>query len=43
MGFTPANVGEANIWSAMFAEQALRLYTADVTGRPLPFAVEDLV
>ena len=43
IGFTAGNAGEANIWCAMFAEQALRLYAADVIDQHLPFAVEDLV
>ncbi|MES2626488.1 MAG: hypothetical protein V4628_14485 [Pseudomonadota bacterium] len=42
IGFTPDKVGEDNTWCAMFAEQALRLYAADTTGQPLPFAVEDI-
>lgn len=43
IGFTAGSAGGANVWSAMFAEQALRLYAADVLGQPLPFQVEDLV
>jgi len=43
IGFTAGNFGEDNIWCAMFAEQALRLYAADVREQPLPFAMEDLV
>lgn len=43
LGFTADSAGGANVWSAMFAEQALRLYAADAAGQPLPFAVEDLV
>jgi hypothetical protein len=43
IGFTAGSADGANIWSAMFAEQALRLYAADVLGQPLPFTVEDLV
>jgi hypothetical protein len=43
LGFTAGTAGGDNVWSAMFAEQALRLYAADVLGQPLPFGVEDLV
>jgi hypothetical protein len=43
IGFTAGNSGEDNIWCAMFAEQALRLYAADLSDEPLPFAMEDLV
>jgi hypothetical protein len=43
IGFTAGNIGEDNIWCAMFAEQALRLYAADLRDEPLPFVMEDLV
>ena len=42
VGFTAGNIGEDNIWCSMFAEQALRLYAADVSDQPLPFTMEDL-
>jgi hypothetical protein len=42
VGFTAGNVGEDNVWATMFAEQALRLYAADVNDQPLPFTMEDL-
>lgn len=34
---------EANVWSAMFAEQALRLHAAQMAGEPLPFVADALV
>jgi len=34
---------DANVWGAMFAEQALRLYVAHVQQQPLPFSAEALV
>jgi len=34
---------DANVWGAMFAEQALRLYVAQVQQQPLPFAAGALV
>ncbi len=43
MGFCTDNKPEANIWCAMFTEQALRLYAAYLQDQPLPFAVEALV
>jgi hypothetical protein len=42
LAFTP-DTGDANIWCAMFAEQALRLHVAELREQDLPFAVEDLV
>jgi hypothetical protein len=34
---------DANVWGAMFAEQALRLYVAHAQQQPLPFIAGELV
>ena len=34
---------ESNVWCAMFAEQALRAYAAQLRGEPLPFATNEIV
>lgn len=34
---------DANVWGAMFAEQALRLYVAHLQQQPLPFSAGELV
>lgn len=41
--FSDDNNPDANVWGAMFAEQALRLYVAQVQQQRLPFAAGALV
>ena len=42
-GFSSDGKTEANVWSAMFAEQALRLYVAQAQQQALPFAPDAVV
>lgn len=42
VGFSNDGKTEANVWGAMFAEQALRLYASHVDGKVLPFTAESL-
>ena len=43
IGFNSDKDSPANIWCAMFAEQALRLYVAREQQQALPFAEDDIV
>ncbi|MES2606346.1 MAG: hypothetical protein V4603_15535 [Pseudomonadota bacterium] len=43
VGFSSDGKTEANIWSGMFAEQALSLYAAHVRQQPLPFIADSVV
>ncbi len=43
IAFSTDSNNETNVWCAMFAEQALRLYAAYAHAQPLPFTVEALV
>jgi len=44
VAFDPAREpNEANVWCAMFAEQALRGHAAQLRGEPLPFAADEIV
>jgi hypothetical protein len=43
VAFSADGKPEANVWGAMFAEQALRLYAAHALGQPLPFIADAVV
>ena len=42
LAFSTDGNSEANVWCALFAEQALRLYAAYAQEQPLPFTVDAL-